>query len=407
MDRFMSRTLVRSPFYAPLTGRSLSEYPLMNKQLMMENFDAINTRSIKRDDAFALAEEAERSRDFKLRLGGVSVGLSTGTSGKRALFLTSDTEQMRWAGIILARMLPGSLIARHRIALFLRANNNLYESVSGQARIQFAFFDLMKPLPELLTSLRDFDPTLVIAPAQVLRQLARLENLERRRDGTRPVAPARVVSVAEVLFDDDRAEIERVFARKVDQIYQCTEGLLAYTCRAGRLHLNETFLHVEPEWIDEGNTRFLPIITDFSRETQPIVRYRLDDVLTIDRSECVCGSHERVIARIEGRADDILVLPHVTDGHLTHLMPDFVARALTGAGGTIEDFRIEQISERRLQIYLAAVEFETAQSHAKLALATLMRRHGLDEPEMHFAKLPACDLMSKRRRVRRNAAISL
>lgn len=40
---------------------------------------------------------------------------------------------------------------------------------------------------------------------------------------------------------------------------------------------------IEKEWLDE--TRFVPIITDLMRTSQPIVRYRLDDVLVIDESK--------------------------------------------------------------------------------------------------------------------------
>ncbi len=111
----------------------------------------------------------------------------------------------------------------------------------------------------------------------------------------------------------------------MEEIYQATEGFIAYTCRAGRLHLNEAFLHVEPDWIDEAAGLFSPIITDFSRETQPIVRYRLDDVLRLDRRACPCGSPEHVLERVEGRADDVLELPAREPGRVVALLPDFVA----------------------------------------------------------------------------------
>ena len=385
----------------------LSALPLMNKSLMMAYFDTINTRGIKRDEALLVAAEAERSRNFKPRLSGVSVGLSTGTSGVRGLFLASDAERMRWAGIILARMLPGSLFAGHRIAFFLRANNNLYESVSGRARIRFEFFDLKLPLVDHLQKLKNYSPTVLIAPAQVLRQLAVLEASARRHGDDKILTPSKVISVAEVLFDDDRQIIESVFGQRVDQIYQCTEGFLACTCSEGRMHLNETFLHIEPEWLDVGKTQFFPIITDYSRETQPIVRYRLDDVLTIDRRPCACGSHEWVISRIEGRADDILVLSRKAGGGRIHLLPDFVARALAGAGGGIEDFRVEQTSTASLHVHLKAADFDAARVRAETALTELIRQHGLEEPAFTYAPLTESDFLSKRRRVCRDKSIAL
>jgi putative adenylate-forming enzyme len=405
--RFMRRTLVRSAYYVPYIGRALNEFPIINKTIMMQAFDSLNTIGVTRDEAFGVAAEAERTRDFRPRLRGVSVGLSTGTSGQRGLFLASDAERMRWAGIILARMLPGRLLDAHRIAFFLRSNNNLYESASKSARIQFKFFDLMTPLDSHLSQLKAYDPTILIAPAQVLRQLALLYSAARLNGCERDLAPRKIISVAEVLFDDDRVMIESVFGQSVDQIYQCTEGFLAYTCPSGRLHLNESFLHIEPEWLDTAKTRFYPIVTDFSRESQPIVRYKLDDVLTIDHHACLCGSHERVISRIEGRADDILVLPRKNGGGPAHLLPDFVARSLAGAGNGIEDFRVVQTGPARLTVQLKAADPRSAQLVAETALKNLMQLQGLEEPAMTFEPLVECDFMSKRRRVVRDKGIAL
>ena len=36
----------------------------------------------------------------------ISVGLSSGTSGHRGMFITTPEEQGTWAGTILAKMLP-------------------------------------------------------------------------------------------------------------------------------------------------------------------------------------------------------------------------------------------------------------------------------------------------------------
>ena len=117
----------------------------------MADFRAYNTVGISYDDAMAVAMEAERSRDFTPTLGDVTVGLSSGTSGRRGLFLSSVPPN-GFAGpeSVLARMLPASAIRRIltpwmppiRIAFFLRANSNLYRTIAGR-RIEFRFFDLL------------------------------------------------------------------------------------------------------------------------------------------------------------------------------------------------------------------------------------------------------------------------
>ena len=44
---------------------------------------------------------------------------------------------------------------------------------------------------------------------------------------------------------------------------------------------------------------FYPIITDFKRTSQPIYRYRLNDILVEEKSPCPCGSVFTRIAKIE------------------------------------------------------------------------------------------------------------
>ena len=69
-------------------------------------------------------------------------------------------------------------------------------------------------------------------------------------------------------------------------------------------------MHIEKEYIDPATRRFVPVITDFSRTSQPIIRYRLNDILTEAAAPCACGSLFTAIERIEGRCDDTLYFSH-------------------------------------------------------------------------------------------------
>lgn len=124
--------------------------------------------------------------------------------------------------------------------------------------------------------------------------------------GTLTVRPDKIISVAEVLDPLDRSVLEQTFGQTIHQAYQCTEGFLGASCRMGMLHLNEDVVHIEKEYIDPSTRRFVPIVTDFSRTSQPIVRYRLNDILTEAEGRCACGSPFTAIERIEGRCDDML-----------------------------------------------------------------------------------------------------
>jgi putative adenylate-forming enzyme len=376
-------TGLNSRFYPH--SKNLDDFPIISKKIFMENFDSINTQGITHEKAFVVALRAEESRDFSNTLDGVTVGLSSGTSGSRGLFLVSEEESAQWAGYILRRMLPRPYLQRHRIAFFLRANSNLYESLQSTL-IAFSFFDLEKPLEEHIEALNAFSPTLLIAPAQVLRLLALHPNLA--------IAPKRIISVAEVLEEDDKRIIEKRFAQKVHQVYQCTEGFLAHTCEHGTLHLNEDLIWFEKVWLDEAHQRFSPIITDFNRKTQPIIRYRLDDVLILKKEPCPCGSAFTALEKVEGRCDDILHMLD-TEGREYLLFPDFIRRALISIEEPLYEYEVI-LKEGVMHIFIAPFSL-----HVKVdeALQALYKKKHLCAPKHLFYPYVPKPLEKKRRRI--------
>lgn len=390
MRTFRRRVLVKSPWFRRYLALPFDEWPTMNKALMMAHFDDMNTAGLQRDELMACAMRSEQSRDFSPKVGKFSVGLSSGTSGRRGLFVVSPQEQTLWAGAILAKVLPDGLLAGERVALFLRADNNLYRSVNNRW-LSLAFYDLLAPFAPQLARLEAQSPTIIVAPAQVLRALA-LEVLA----GTLRLAVKKVISVAEVLEDHDRALLRQAFG-EVGEIYQATEGFLASTCVCGTLHLNEEFIHVEPEWLDEH--RFVPIITDFTRRTQPVVRYRLDDVLVASKEPCPCGSATRAIARIEGRQDDGLRLPDAS-GQGQGVFADPCSRVLAITLPPGADYRLVQTAADTL--CLTADCEPVVLEACQLALNAFFALQGINVQRLKWqlvSQRPEVQFGAKRRRI--------
>lgn len=375
IQRFARRVLRRSPYFAPFADRPFAEWPVMDKALMMARFDTMNTAGLRRDELLACARESESDRDFSRQIGKFSVGLSSGTSGQRGLFVVSPRERAVWAGGMLARMLPDGLLAGEKVALFLRADNTLYHSVDHRW-LSLHFYDLFAPFAEQCSRLQHQQPTLIVAPAQVLRALA-LAML----DGTLRLAPKKVISVAEVLEAGDRQLLSRVFA-EVGEVYQATEGFLAASCEYGTLHLNEEFLRIEAQWLDEH--RFTPLITDFTRQTQPIVRYRLDDILVRRPEPCPCGRVTMALAAIEGRHDDQLLLPG-EDGAPRRIFADLCSRIIANALPLASDYRLMQRGPRDLLLIAdcAATEIE----HCRRQLAAAFADQGIANGQLRWELL--------------------
>ncbi len=401
--RHLRRVLPASAYYREIFGDGIDAWrdaPTTDKATMMAQFDRLNTVGVARDAALDAALEAERSRDFTPTLGPVTVGLSSGTSGSRGVFLATPAERARWAGTILAKTLPGSLLfgPQHRIAFFLRANSNLYTTV-GSRRVHFEFFDLMRPVEDHLARLDALAPTVLVAPPSMLRMLA-----EARDAGALGILPAKVISVAEVLDPLDAVHIARAFGGPVHQIYQATEGLLGTTCPAGTLHLAEDGLVIQREYLDTDRTRFTPVITDFRRTSQPILRYRLDDVLVLRREPCPCGAVTTALDCVEGRADDLFYLPRIAGGPLRPVFPDFVRRAVIAASDAIEAYGVRQVAADTVELFLRirpGVARDAVRGDAIRSLEALWSRLGCAVPAVRFVDDWARGGMRKLKRVER------
>lgn len=391
LAHFKRKVLSKSPYFQRYINQPLSNFPIMNKQVMMDNFDEMNTAGLSSQKLLECAQKSEQSRDFAPKVGRYSVGLSSGTSGRRGLFVVSPEEQNVWSGSMLAKMLPKSLFSGERVALFLRANNNLYESVNNRW-ISLRFYDLFADFDLQLTALEQYQPSIIVAPAQVLCAIADAINQQKLQLNVQ-----KVISVAEVLEPHDKQKLQDCFPN-VGEVYQATEGFLGCTCSHGTLHLNEAFVHIEPNWLD--NNRFSPIITDFTRKTQPIVRYQLDDVLVVKKNTCPCGSPEMAIERIEGRCDDLLQLPGY-NGKMVTIFADPCARVIVNHLPVTADFRLTQQGN---SLYLQAECSPMELSHCQQQLASYFASQHVDITQLDWQLSSAAitqALSVKKRRITR------
>jgi phenylacetate-CoA ligase len=90
---------------------------------------------------------------------------------------------------------------------------------------------------------------------------------------------------------------------------------VAVECREnkGALHIMED--HFLPEVVDpetgapvaDGEQGEL-VLTTLTRRAQPVIRYRTRDITHLVPGRCPCGRTTRRMARIEGRADDMLII---------------------------------------------------------------------------------------------------
>lgn len=376
--RAMAPVIARTPAVRALAGRPLADFPIKAPDVLREAFDAWNTLGLARDETEAAALAAETGGSGEVR-PGIVAGFSTGSSGRRGLFVTSAAERGGWVGHILARLLAADAMFRPtRIALCLRADNQLYGDIGAAGPFRFLFVGLEVPARERFDRLQAFAPDILIAPPQVLADLA------RRTD--RPWPLRRLFYGAEPMGEAERGWIGAALGVRPNPIYQATEGFLGAACRLGTLHLNEDVLIIEREPVP-GTDRFLPIVTDLRRTTQPMIRVRLPDLLESLATPCPCGSPLTAVQPVEGRLEDLWRWSG------TVICPREVEAVVSAAVGPEQDWRVVA-SPGGVTVEANPAKVEGART----AVATLLATHGVKVP-VTAGGLPKQDGV-KRRRVR-------
>lgn len=360
----------------------LAALPVMDKAQLMANFAHYNKAGLSADQIRSTLKTVDR-------MGGLTVGASTGTSGNQGLFVISDAERFRWLGSILAKTMADLLWRPQRVAILLPRGTGLYDSANQIRRLQLRFFDVTQGLEALRAALEAFDPTVLVAAPKVLRVMA---------DDAFRLKPLRVFSAAETLDSLDRPVIEAGFGAPLGQIYMATEGLLGVTCRHGRLHLAEDSVHFEYEMVGDGLVT--PLISSFRRETQILARYRMNDLLRLDPEPCPCGTPLQAVSAIVGRMDDCF---HVqgTKG-MQMLTPDVLRNAVVMADHRITDFRLIQTDPNAVTLALPKTLAQDVGKAARGRLHALFAQRGAEAKiNVTFTALPL-DVSRKLRRVENN-----
>lgn len=405
LGRLVRFAIARSPFYRQLyAGLDLNDFgslPRINKAVMMREFDRLNTAGLRLGDVMSFALDAERERRYSGYFRDrYVVGLSSGTSGARGLYLTDRAISERLPFAFLARSgMPWRLLP-FRIAFFLRIFNQGFADINGPL-ISLRYMPTMLPVEEATERINALRANILMAPPSMLRLLARARKRIKSPIGI-------VVSYAEVLEEHERAMLEAAFGVRVVEIYQASEGLIACPCREGRLHINEDLVYVE--LLGEADRELTAlntpcrrmIISNLYNQTQPLIRYELNDLVTLGEP-CPCRSGFRVIAKVIGRDDDVFYFR--SEGNsLGHVFPDVMSRWIITATDQIDEYMVEQRDPDRLTVHLelhAGADTADATRRVGSAVERGLTEFGLRLPSIEFRVGPVQRGSGKYKRFRR------
>jgi len=206
-------------------------------------------------------------------------------------------------------------------------------------------------LDRFVEAISRFRPRMLFGYPSSLALIARHAEALGRRMSDLGVRVAFVTS--ERLYDDQRADIERVFGCPVANGYGGRDaGFIAHACPRGSLHISAEDIIVE---IVDPDGHALPagqtgeiVVTHLATRDFPFIRYRTGDVGALGGEPCPCGRGLPVLARLDGRTTDFIV---ASDGTIMHgLALIYVLRDMPG----IDAFKIEQETLHHTRVSITA-----------------------------------------------------
>ena len=327
----------------------IKKLPIINKNIMMSHFDQINTVGLTLDEVMAVAVEKEHNKDY---LGYYKdefvIGLSSGTSGNKGLYITPKSLTERLPFVFLARSGIPLRYLSFKILFMLRVFSQGFNDINSPL-ISLKYLSTMTPVDEIIRHINQGKINVLMAPPSLCRILIPVAHRI-----TKPLKM--IVTYAEVLEKEEKTRLSDVFQCRIIEIYQGSEGQFASACSLGNLHINEDLIYVEllDEQFSEVKNPHVAashiIVTNLVNRAQPLIRYEMNDLIVLD-DPCPCGSRFRTIEKILGRNDDILYFKK-KDGSIQHIFPDLFSRWIITSSENIREYKVIQQSDHSLIVLL-------------------------------------------------------
>lgn len=344
----LAHAVAHSPYYRrrfaglDVARCALDELPILTKTEMMANYDELVTDPrLRKAELGAFVDDLRNLG--KLYLGRYGVSHTSGSQGQPALIVQDQDAlalvfavQFARATKLKRRFLPhlGRFLNPARMAV-LTVKPGFYPSAAAFAYLPGYLAPVFKmlrlshsePIAHNIRKLENFRPDYITGYASALEALGR-EEAEGRMNLRRLGCLKQITNVAEPLPDAAAAELERIFGVHVTDEYAMGECMvLTSGCIAGRgSHVNADLAILEV--VDEHNRPVPPgvegakvLVTNLYNHVQPIIRYEVDDRVTMSAEPCPCGSPLPRIARISGRSKDQL---WIEDGDERREVPYYV-----------------------------------------------------------------------------------
>lgn len=356
-DRFVGLDLERC---------RLADLPVMTKRDFITGFKGIVTNpAILQDEVRAFMEDA--SNIGKKYQGKYVVCHTSGSQGESAVLVQEQNDVDKTFAMQVARghSMPktwGTLwkkmtSSKTRMSVFLFRKSFFpsgaaFENVPASMHriVDLQRLNLNDDFEENLERLNEFKPNIITAYTHVLENLARAElqgKLKLRKAG----CLQHVTNISEPLSDLARDYMERAWGVPIANHYAMGECLgLTLGCASGHgAHVNVDMAimenvdrHYQP--VPPGTRGEKVLVTNLLNYTQPLIRYEIDDVITLSDTPCPCGSPLPLVKEISGRSNDRLW--YRRGDHYQELAM-FLFKKIAAGSPDVAEFQVHQTERNR------------------------------------------------------------
>ncbi len=274
----------------------------------------------------------------------VRLHASSGTTGKSTVIFYTMDDINRWADLV-ARGMYSAGIRRKDIfqnmmgyGLFTGGLGLHYGAEKlGCMVIPSAAGNSLKQIQLI----QDFYSTVIhITPSYSLH-LA--EVIQEQGIDPRELPIKKAIMGAEPYSEETKNKIEQIYNVDVINCYGLSEmngpGVAFECSEKSGMHLAEDYYIAEIinpdtcEVLNDGEIGEL-VLTHIARDAMPIIRYRTRDLTRIISEPCACGRTHRLLDRMKGRTDDMLIISGV------NVFPSQVESVLMGVPEVGNNYQI-------------------------------------------------------------------
>lgn len=291
----------------------ITDLPIVDKNLIMDNFnEVVCDKAIKKDALSAFINDPARyNQRF---MDKYTVIHTSGSSGKMGIFVYDDKD-LNAINVLFVKYIfhvrPLIKMLPQRVA-FLGAVNGHYAAYTAISRyrdyfIKFLPVSVETTLDHVIRELNNFQPTILVAYSSMLHHMAGAQ-----LDGKLHINPQVINTGGELLTPRQRTTAQEAFGVMPHSIYGASESIII---GAETAYNDGMYLFNDWNIMETVNDRDEPvptktyghaILTNLYNYVLPLIRYRMEDVLCMDRNPVNKKLPFEVIDGIEGRTEDFL-----------------------------------------------------------------------------------------------------